>query len=135
MRVVKPIIKYSLVLLAIILLVVLSYLAYVILTYDRIEDNVPLTVEGEAKEERVLPGTEYTIVTQNLGFGAYVQDFTFFMDGGKESRARSKEGVIECINDAMDEVGSYDPDFILFQEVDIDSTRSYHVDQYRLLSD
>lgn len=135
MRVIKPAIKCICLLLAALLLVVLSYLAYVILTYDRIEDNQPLTVDGEAEQGKVSVGTEYTIVTQNLGFGAYVQDFTFFMDGGKESRARSEEGVIECINNAMDEVESHDPDFILFQEVDIDSTRSYHVDQYKLLSD
>lgn len=134
MRAIKPILKTGLILLLSLILVVIAYLAYVVFTYHRIEDNQPLTVEGEANSDTVKIGEEYTIVTQNLGFGAYVQDFTFFMDGGKESRARSEEGVIESINAAMDMVGSFDPDFILFQEVDIDSTRSYHVDQYELLS-
>lgn len=134
MRALKPILKTGLILLLTLILVVFAYLAYVVFTYHRIEDNQPLTVEGEASSDTVSIGEEYTIVTQNLGFGAYVQDFTFFMDGGKESRARSEEGVIESINAAMDMVGSFDPDFILFQEVDIDSTRSYHVDQYELLS-
>ena len=117
------------------LLVVMAYLLYVVLTYSRIPDNQPLEVEGEAGESEVLLDTEYTIVTQNLGFGAYTGDFTFFMDGGKESWAESPESVRACIGAAADKVESLDPDFILFQEVDIDSTRSYHIDQYQILGE
>ena len=135
MKMVKSLMKCSLILIVILLAVILCYLSYVIVTYDRIEDKQPLTVEGDAYSSTVLLNTEYTIVTQNLGFGAYVQDFTFFMDGGTESRARSEEGVIECITDGINKVKSFNPDFIIFQEVDIDSTRSYHVDQYELISD
>ena len=117
------------------LLTVLGYVGYVTLTYERIEDNVALSVEGDATYDSVALGTEYTIVTQNLGFGAYTQDFTFFMDGGKESRAESAESVLRCIGLCIDTVAGFDPDFVLFQEVDIDSTRSYHIDQYQLLKD
>ena len=135
MRVIKPVLKSALILLLVLVFVVLAYLLYVVLTYHRLDDNLPLAIEGEAESDNVRVGEEYTIVTQNLGFGAYVQDFTFFMDGGVESRARSEEGVIKTIGEALDKVESLDPDFILFQEVDIDSTRSYHVDQYKLISD
>ncbi|MBQ7389565.1 MAG: endonuclease/exonuclease/phosphatase family protein [Clostridia bacterium] len=135
MRVIKPVLKSALILLLVLVSVVLAYLLYVVLTYHRLDDNLPLAIEGEAESDNVRVGEEYTIVTQNLGFGAYVQDFTFFMDGGVESRARSEEGVIKTIGEALDKVESLDPDFILFQEVDIDSTRSYHVDQYKLISD
>ena len=135
MRVIKPVLKSALILLLVLVFVVLAYLLYVVLTYHRLEDNLPLAIEGEVESDNVRVGEEYTIVTQNLGFGAYVQDFTFFMDGGVESRARSEEGVIKTIGEALDKVESLDPDFILFQEVDIDSTRSYHVDQYKLISD
>jgi endonuclease/exonuclease/phosphatase family metal-dependent hydrolase len=72
-------------------------------------------------------------VTQNVGFGAYTRDFTFFMDGGTQSWANSKESVIDCIADASETVRSFSPDFVLFQEVDTDSTRSYHIDQRKLL--
>ena len=115
--------------------VVLSYVAYVMLTYHRIEDMQPLAVDGDGSLEAVAVGAEYTVVTQNLGFGAYTQDFTFFMDGGKESRAESAESVLRCIGLGIDTVAGFDPDFVLFQEVDIDSTRSYHIDQYQLLKD
>ena len=129
----RPILKVAIFLLGVLLLIVVGYLLYVILTYDRIEDNLPLIIDGEVDEDEVTIGTEYTIVTQNIGFGAYTRDFTFFMDGGKQSRARSKESMIECIDAAISEVSGYDPDFILFQEVDLDSTRSLHTDQYEML--
>lgn len=115
------------------LIIVLSYVLYVVCSYSRIPDKQNLTIEGTALKEEVLLNNEYTIVTQNLGFGAYVQDFTFFMDGGKESRARSKEGVINTINEGIDKVLSLNPDFVFFQEVDIDATRSFHVNQYEMI--
>ena len=133
MKIFKTCLKILLALVATVLLVAIIYVAYVLISYYRIEDNLALDVENRAEEESAVIGKEYTIVTQNLGFGAYTADFTFFMDGGKESRARSKESVISCIETGADKVGSFSPDFILFQEVDLDSTRSYHVDQYSLL--
>ena len=127
--------KLALTALILILAVVVSYVAYVMATYKRIEDMQPLSIDGEASFDVASVGVEYTIVTQNLGFGAYTQDFTFFMDGGRESRAASSESVMKCIADGINTVAGFDPDFILFQEVDIDSTRSYHIDQYALLTD
>lgn len=94
-----------------------------------------LEIDKGNTQPAVTTGIAYTAVTQNLGFGAYTKDFTFFMDGGKESRAESRESVIACINAGAQTVSSLDPDFILFQEVDLDSTRSHHVDQYDMLRD
>ena len=126
------------VLLSIVLVVVIvvgGYFAYVFIDYSRLDDNLALTPEGKAKATTVTTGTNYTIVTQNLGFGAYSQDFTFFMDGGKESWGRSAEEVTANINAGAKKVSEYSPDFILFQEVDFDSTRSYHIDQGKLLTE
>ena len=122
------------ILLITILIAVIGYLLYVLLTYSRIPDNTALDIDGKGSEDSVRVDTEYTIVTQNLGFGAYTSDFTFFMDGGKESRAESAESVENCINAAMDQIDLLNPDFILFQEVDLDSTRSYHINQYDMLT-
>lgn len=116
------------------LALVAGYFLYVILSYSRIPDHQELTPIGVAAEE-VLPAEgEYTVVTQNCGFGAYSPDFTFFMDGGNQSWAESKESVINNINLAAEEVQSLSPDFVLFQEIDFDSTRSYHVDEHAQMS-
>ena len=124
--------KIPLVLLLVVLLVVGGYVGYVVVTYSRIEDNKELEVQGSASLT-ASSGEEYTIVSYNIGFGAYTADFTFFMDEGKESRARSKESVENCVNETTKTALSYDPDFVFFQEVDTDSTRSYHVDESEII--
>lgn len=116
------------------LIIAASYVAYVFLSYSRIEDNVSLPTAGNASQAASV-GTEYTAVSYNVGFGAYTPEFTFFMDEGKESRARSAESVQECINGVSDIALSYDPDISLFQEVDTDSTRSWHIDQVKMIND
>ena len=122
------IMKVILIIIGVILLVALAYLAYVLLSYSRIEDNQEITPGGAAQEEVMPVGESHTIYTNNVGFGAYTPDFSFFMDGGTSSWANSKASVENCTALAEDEAASFDPDIILFQEVDFDSTRNYHVD-------
>ena len=105
------------------------YAIYLFGSYKRIEDNVSLVPENVSSNGNVETGKELTIFTQNIGFGAYTSDYTFFMDGGTESWADSKESVIECVDKAGNKALSFDPDFVVFQEVDFDGTRSYHVDE------
>ena len=113
--------------------VVAAYAGYVFLSYSRIPDFQTLRIDGDA-EKMASVGTEYTAVSYNVGFGAYTPDFTFFMDGGSESWAASKESVMECIRGATETALSFAPDLVLFQEVDTDSTRSYHVDEAELIN-
>ena len=83
----KKTLKVLLIVIGLILLAVLGYVAYVFLSYDRIEDRQSLTPRGEAALSSAAVNEEYTVMTQNVGFGAYTADFTFFMDGGESSRA------------------------------------------------
>ena len=129
MKTAKRIIKIVLVVLLALLLVVSGYLAYVAFSYTRIEDRQRLSVEDGTSSDKVVRNELYTIVTQNFGFGAYTPDFTFFMDGGKQSRAASKESVETHVNSALNTIKEFNPDFALFQEVDTSSTRSYHVNE------
>lgn len=110
-----------------------GYFAYIMIDYSRIGDNLALLPQGSAAATVVSKSGTYKIVTQNIGFGAYEQDFTFFMDGGKESWARSRDSVRKCIREGSETVTSFTPDFVLFQEVDFDSTRSYHIDESKLI--
>lgn len=134
----KTILKILGIALATILLAVLIYVAYVFISYDRIEDNQKLEVNTPVTsvlQEKVSTDTEYTIGTYNVGFGAYLPDYSFFMDGGKYSRCYSKQSGIDAINGAAALAMSSEPDFMMFEEVDIDSTRSYHTNQQQLLKD
>ncbi len=129
----KKILKIALIVLAVIVMIVGIYAAYVLIAYHRIEDDVLLEIENvqpDAQPARL--DTEYTVVTYNVGFGAYTPDYSFFMDGGESSWAESEQSVIDTINGAAALVKSLDPDIILLEEIDLDATRSYHVDQSEL---
>lgn len=131
-----------LVLLGVMFAAVLGYLAYVFADYSRVEDNLELEIVTEAvpaadgfttvaplKGKGPETDRQYRIVSANVGFGAYSADFSFFMDGGKESRARSAEEAHENILGIASVIAAEEPEFVLVQELDIDGTRSCHVDQ------
>ena len=128
----KKIIKSLCIILLTIVLVALGYILYVVFSYHRVDDNLVLDPCGEAIAD--LPvNTELSLTTYNIGFGAYSADYSFFMDGGEHSRALSKDAVINNTNGAIETIRDKNPDFMLWQEVDIDGTRSYHINQKDLI--
>ena len=125
--------------LGILILALLAYIVYLYASYYRIEDNQELVVEAPVDDTTtgaaavLATDTEYSAVTYNIGFGAYLPAYSFFMDGGTSSWAESPETVQYAINGAGELVKSLDPDFALIQEIDLDATRSYHTDEYAML--
>lgn len=128
----KTTLKILAILLVAILVIVIGYVAYVFLSWHRLPD---LDENRQPAGAQARTGETYSIVTWNLGFGAYSDDYGFFMDGGTESRAFSKDAVYENIGHATDVLGTLDTNFMLLQELDIDATRSYHVDETALVLD
>lgn len=133
-------------------LIVGGYAVYLEATYSRIPDHQELEIvaaeewlaEDTATEQPLASApaqtdTEYTAITYNVGFGAYTPDFSFFMDTGemldgtrtrgKSGTAESEESVRAATQGAIDAVLQQDPDVVLFQEIDVDSDRSHHVNQ------
>ncbi|WMI80660.1 endonuclease/exonuclease/phosphatase family protein [Anaerotignum sp. MB30-C6] len=121
--------KKTMALVGVILIGIVIYLLYVILSYKRIKDNQPLEINQNSTIESIKMGEVYRVMTYNIGFGAYTPEYSFFMDGGKSSVAESKDKVLGCINGSAQIAKEFEPDFLLLQEVDLDATRSYHVNQ------
>lgn len=115
-------------------LVVLAggYVIYVFAAYHRIEDRQTLEVTS-GQTQTAQAGQEYRLVSWNIGFGAYEDDYSFFMDGGTESWAWSEERLRANLDEIGRTVEALRPDFTLLQEVDFDSTRTYHVNERELL--
>ena len=130
----KNIIKILCIVLSAIILTVLSYLIYVVVSYHRLDDNLTLEIQGNAVNNAPV-NTELSVLTYNIGFGAYSADYSFFMDGGEHSRALSKDSVINNINGVLRVIKDRNPDLVLLQEVDTDGTRSYHINQKNLISE
>lgn len=117
------------------LAVVLGYVIYVFAAYYRLEDRLPLEVSAGEATSSAQTGVPYRAVSYNIGFGAYSADYSFFMDGGRESRARSEAAVEENVGGAAQAAAALEGDLYFFQEVDVDGTRSHHVDESRLLEE
>lgn len=113
--------------------------------YYRIKDHQTLTIKHKFSQPKELKtGATYTASTYNVGFGAYNQDFSFFMDTGKMKdgtktqgkygKAESKAAVLQNTNGAIKTMEKVKADFMLFQEIDTNSSRSYHVNQVQKMS-
>ena len=72
---------------------------------------------------------DFTFLTWNIGYGGLGKNMDFFYEGGTRVRPEKKEfmgymeGICQCLS-SMDSV-----DFILLQEADVHSKRSYFTDE------
>lgn len=128
----RRLLKIIINLIVIVLILALCYVGYVFITYYRVEDNQELKVKNNTDAEVKLD-TVYKMTAYNIGFGSYPSDFSFFMDGGEYSRAYDKETVEKDMKGIIDHIKEYDPDIALFEEVDVDSDRAWHVNEVALL--
>lgn len=134
MAIVKKVLKILLIVFLVLVLIVGGYVAYYVLSYKRIEDNLTLNIENP-QTLQATAGVDYTVVSYNIGFGAYTADFGFFMDGGTEGRAWSKDSVVNDINGIIGLLTEKNPDIMFIQEVDEKATRSYKVNQHQMFTD
>lgn len=124
----KKVLKVIIFLVVVLVLIVAAYVAYAYLSYHRLADKIDLEVKN-SQSAQLAPATEYQILSFNIGYGAYPQDYSFFMAGGKYSRAYDQETVEKDLQGIFDIVKNADPDLFLMQEVDVNGDRSFHVNQ------
>jgi endonuclease/exonuclease/phosphatase family metal-dependent hydrolase len=110
------------------LALVLAYVAYVFIDYHRLPDKLALAAEG-TETAQAQTDTPYKLVSWNVGFGAYESDYSFFMDGGTQSWAWSKERLDKNLKAIGQTLAGRNADFYFLQEVDLDATRTYHTDE------
>lgn len=143
---IKKIIKILCITLIALITIVIGYLTYLVCQYNRIDDNKSYKEDILNNQETLLKiNNKYSAVSYNIGFGAYSQDYSFFLDSdvlkdgtkivGKYSKAYSKEEVLKNTNGVIDFLKTASSDFVLLQEIDTKSTRSYKVNQYDLIKE
>ena len=122
------------VIILILLVIVAGYVGYVFFSYHRLPKETALEVKKESQAS-FATNQEYQIMSYNIGYGAYPADYSFFMDGGEYSRAYDQESVAKNMAGVLETTKSIDPDIALFQEVDEDGDRSFHVNEVKQLQD
>ena len=110
----------------------LLFLLYATIDDYRPEEEISLLSENKAP---VLPDTAgLHLLIWNLGYAGLDASMDFFYDGGDRMRP-SEEGVVNNMKGIITTLAPYrDFDFILLQEVDRDSKRSYHLNQFEAIS-
>lgn len=100
------------------------------------EFKPPAVMEAERHERAQAPlDSTLSLMIWNLGYAGLGADHSFFMDGGKDvrpSRADSErylQGILDFLRKEQE------TDFILLQEVDRDSRRSYGTDQAQAIAE
>lgn len=120
------------VLFTLIVLVVVAAVALVlwlwIAEYRPADVEVVSATEG-VKHDLVEIGKTYHIATFNIGYGGLDRARDFFMDGGKEVMPVNREEVEDNLAGILSALYNQQADLVLLQEVDLNSRRSYHIDQ------
>ncbi len=127
----KTFFKITGIVISAVILIVAVYLAYVAVSYHRLGSG-PLKVNGEAAGRSK---DTIDIISWNIGFGAYEADYDFFMDGGTQSWAPSKERLLANLDNISSLLSDIDADMYLIQETDLDGTRTYHVDETAIMAE
>ncbi len=78
-------------------------------------------------------GDSISIVSWNCGYGALGDNADFFMDGGSSVYTADQERVEQNLQGISEALKGLNPDILLLQEVDINSSRSYGLDERNVL--
>ena len=100
-----------------------------------VETVVVVPAKTSAQDTKVLSDSTFTFLIWNLGYGGLGAEVDFFYDGGKmvtspkEHVEKNNKGMVELLKD------NKEADFIMLQEADRHSKRSWKIDQVQEFAD
>jgi endonuclease/exonuclease/phosphatase family metal-dependent hydrolase len=123
--------KYPLFLLLAVMVLFGLFLLYGTLSDYRPDEETLLFEQAGAS---VLTDSVFDLMIWNIGYGGLGHEMDFFYDGGES--VRSEEAAVQAnLSRVIAFAAGLDScDFFLFQEVDVNAKRSYHMNQYEALA-
>ena len=132
MKILKKILKAVLI---IITVFVIGFIGLIV--YAKISDYKPREKELIWQSERpsvLSDSLTLTLLTWNIGYAGLDKEMDFFKDGGTKVNT-PKEKCLDNISKIGEFLFKNDTiDFIMVQEIDRDSKRSYRIDQYEKIA-
>lgn len=110
------------------------FILYSMFTDYRPDDQISLTIDNNLTNQAAANDT-FSVTTFNIGYCGLDSNQDFFMDGGTKSRSSSKEKTRANLESNIFNLEKIDSDFLLIQEIDINSTRSFNINQYENLKE
>ena len=92
-----------------------------------------ILIADHAVQATLETGTSLTLVSWNCGYGALGDNADFFMDGGSSVYTADEKRVKSNLEGIRDTLKTLNPDIAILQEVDINSSRSYGIDERTVL--
>ena len=116
-----------------ILLLILAGILLLLLVYLTVREYRPKaeeSLEGNYKDGAFISlRSPFSVMSYNTGYAGLSKDEDFFMDGGTKVKPASKALVEENMEGITKVLQDNPADAYFLQEVDINSTRSYHIDE------
>lgn len=129
----KKFFRFLLILLLVAVVAVGGLLGFLTATEYKPADVEQLEIR-QLSDAPPLQEGQLTVMSWNIGYAGLGKEQDFFMDGGSHSRPGSSELVNQYLNGIVQTIEELDPDLILLQEVDTDSSRTYGIDEATALA-
>lgn len=127
----KKVLKVLGTVLGVIALLLAAFLIFATTTSLKVKPTEKMEIKGDAKA-KVKAGEDLMLLSWNIGYGALDEESDFFLDGGEMVTGRSKDAVLSNVSAMEALIESVDPDIFLLQEIDLNSHRSFKIDELEM---
>lgn len=124
----KKALKIIGIILLVFVLVLGGFIAYLSIKEYKPDDVEPIQVQN-AKDSTAFTGDTVSVLSFNTGYSGLGDNADFFMDGGQEVKSTDETRMKANMSEIVSVITETGADFTLLQEVDQNSSRTYHVDQ------
>ncbi len=96
-------------------------------------DETETVIANHPVKAVLRTGEQYSVVSWSCGYGMLGDNADFFMEGGTSAFTADQDRVRENLNGILETLRAEKANFILLQEVDVNSDRSGHTDERAVL--
>lgn len=128
----KMLIKIIVILVVLVLIYIFGNIVYAKMTYFNPATLESLRINDHATAIDTSKDKEYSAMIWNIGYAGLGKEADFFYDGGKMMQP-SEPLVNKYFEGIMNTIEQNPSDFILLQEVDSFSKRSYYIEEMNLI--
>ena len=129
----KKLLKIILAVLLLVVVGVVCLAVFLTVTEYRPADREELTVRS-LSEASLLPPDGVSVLSWNIGYAGLGAQEDFFMDGGTHARPGSSDKVNRYLSGIAAQLEETDADLMILQEVDMNASRTYGIDETTALS-